>query len=130
MSEDRRTRSRWVGWGLSGVVVLYLLGDGLVEVFAPDMLRTSMVEGGFAMTMAPALGGITLACALLYAWPRSAVLGAILISGLVGGALCTHLRIDDLASIPALICTLLGLGAWAGLYLRDARLRALIPIRR
>jgi hypothetical protein len=70
-----------------------------------------------------------LVCALLYAIPQTAMLGAIVVTGFLGGAICTHVRLGELASPPQVICLLLGLMAWGGLYLRDPRVRALLPLR-
>ena len=71
---------------------------------------------------------MTLACVVLYAWPRTAVLGAILMTGLLGGAIATHLRVGSPTFSHLLFGLYLGLLAWGGLYLRDPRLRALMPL--
>lgn len=76
--------------------------------------------------MAPVLGVTELLCAVLYAIPQTSVLGAILLTGYMGGAIATHARIGE-GFIPQII---IGVLVWLGLFLRDARLRALIPIRR
>lgn len=73
------------------------------------------------------IGLLELACAVFYAIPRTAVLGAVLLTGYLGGAIATHVRIGDPASVGPLILALI---AWGGLYLREQRLRALLPIRR
>jgi hypothetical protein len=70
-----------------------------------------------------------LLCAVTYAIPRTAMLGAILITGFFGGAICVHVRIGEIGSLPQIICLLLAAMAWGGLYLRDTRVRALIPLR-
>jgi hypothetical protein len=72
------------------------------------------------------LGAIEICCALLYAIPRTAVLGAVLLTGYLGGAIATHVRVGDPSFVTPLV---LGMIAWAGLYLRDPRLRALLPLR-
>ena len=69
-----------------------------------------------------------LACAILYAIPRTAVLGAILTTGFLGGAICTHFRLGEIGSPPQLISLLLGVMTWGGLYLRDSRIRTLLPL--
>jgi hypothetical protein len=71
-----------------------------------------------------------LACAILYAIPATSVLGAILVTGFLGGAICAHVRIAELGSPPELISLLLGVMTWGGLYARDARIRAILPLVR
>jgi fucose permease len=80
---------------------------------------------GYPMSVALGLGILEIACTLLYVIPRTSVLGAILLTGYLGGATATHLRVGD----PYFMPVLLGVLVWAGLYLRDARLRALLPLR-
>jgi hypothetical protein len=119
----------WVGRVLSGLVVLTLLVDAAIEFFAPEMMRAAMDATGFPTHLAPALGAIMLVCAVLYAIPKTASLGAILVTGFLGGAICTHLRLGEIASPPQLVSLMLGAMTWGGLYLRDARIRALLPLR-
>ncbi|WP_413992155.1 DoxX family protein [Labrys okinawensis] len=118
----------WIGRLFSGLVVLALLADGLVQLFAPGLTKAEMEATGFPTSQAIPLGIIMLACAILYAIPRTAVLGAILVTGFLGGAICTHFRLGELGSPPQLICLLLGALTWGGLYLRETRLRALLPL--
>jgi hypothetical protein len=79
--------------------------------------------------MARTLGVLTLLCTALYAWPRTAVLGAILLTGYMGGAMATHLRVGSPLFSHLLFGFYLGLMIWGGLWLREPRLRALIPFR-
>jgi hypothetical protein len=118
----------WIGRVFSGLVVLALLADGLVQLFAPGLTKAEMEASGFPASQAIPLGIIMLTCAILYAIPRTAVLGAILVTGFLGGAICTHFRLGELGSPPQLICLLLGALTWGGLYLREARLRELLPL--
>lgn len=118
----------WVGRAMSALVVLVLLADAGVQLFAPNLLRPAMDASGFPMHLAPALGTIMLICAVLCALPHTAMLGAIVVTGFLGGAICTHVRLGEFGSPPQLICLALGLLAWGGLYLRDTRVRALLPI--
>ncbi len=124
----QRTTANWIGYVMSGVVVLALLADANTQLFAPHMLKAEMDATGFPMSLAIPLGIIMLVCGILYAIPRTAVLGAILITGFLGGAICTHFRLGEYATPPQLICLLLGVLTWGGLYLRDTRLRALLPL--
>jgi hypothetical protein len=93
----------------------------------PQMVDEFVNRFGYAASAAPVLGVIELTCVVLYAIPRTAVLGAILLTGYLGGAVATHVRIGD----PTFVAPLgLGVVAWAGLYLREGRLHALLPLRR
>ena len=123
-------RARWAGGIMSAVVVVALAADGTIQLFAPTQIASMLQETGFAMDLTRILGPIILACAILYAIPRTAVLGAILVTGFLGGAICAHVRIGELGSPPELISLLLGALIWGGLYARDARVRVLLPLIR
>ena len=120
--------AQWTGRVLSELVVLALLADAAVNLFAPAMLKAEMDATGFSASSAPALGIIMLACAVLYGIPRTAMLGAILITGFLGGAICTHFRLGEIGSPPQIICLVLGIMTWAGLYLRNPSVRKLLPL--
>jgi hypothetical protein len=122
--------SMWTGRILSGLAIAALLADAAVEIFAPHLLAAEMAATGYSADQALPLGLITLACVVLYAIPRTAVLGAILITGFLGGAIATHFRLGEVGSPPQLVCLLLGVLTWGGLYLREERLRALLPTLR
>jgi hypothetical protein len=83
-----------------------------------------------ALDLTRVVGPIILACAILYAIPATAVLGAILVTGFLGGAICAHVRIGELGSPPEIISLLLGAMTWGGLYARDPRIRAILPLIR
>jgi hypothetical protein len=121
-------RALWAGRILSALVVVVLVTDGAIQVFAPAQIASMLQETGFAMDLTRVVGPIILACAILYAIPSTAVLGAILVIGFLGGAICAHIRIGELGSPPELISLLLGAMTWGGLYLRDPRIRALLPL--
>lgn len=118
----------WIGWAMSVLVVVVMAIDGLVALFAPAMLQAPMAETGFPPERAAAVGIIALVSAIIYAVPRTAVLGAILITGFVGGALCAHLRVETAIVPSEIVCVLIGLATWGGLYLRDARVGILLPL--
>ena len=118
----------WIGRSVSALIVAMLLVDGAMQLFAPAKIASMMRETGFAMDMTPTLGGIMISCAVLYAIPATAVLGAILATGFLGGAICAHVRLGDLGSPPESISLLLGVMTWGGLYLRDPRIRAILPL--
>jgi ABC-type Fe3+-siderophore transport system permease subunit len=117
---------RVTGLVISGLAAAFLLMDGVLRLvgFAPYVEGT--VRGGYPASLGPAIALVLIASTLLYVLPRTAVLGAILVTGYLGGATATNLRTTD----PFLFPVVFGVFVWAGLYLRDARLRALIPLRR
>jgi hypothetical protein len=120
----------WAGRIMSAVVVVALVADGAIQLFAPAQIAGMLQETGFAMDLTRAVGPIILACAILYAIPATAVLGAILVTGFLGGAICAHVRIGELGSPPELISLLLGVLTWGGLYAPNPRIRALLPLVR
>lgn len=116
----------WAGRILTAIPALLLLVSGVMKLVRPPQVVEGFV-GKFGYQESAILG-IALAelgCAILYAIPRTAVLGAILMTGYLGGATATHVRVSD----PFMAPVLLGAMAWAGLYLRDERLRRLLPFR-
>ena len=124
------TMSIWAGRILSALVVIILLADASVNLFAPALLKAEMSASGFPVDLAPVLAVLMLLCAAVYAHPRTYVLGAILVTGFFGGAICLHLRMGEIGSPPQLISLLIGVLAWTGLFLRDANVRAILPLRR
>jgi hypothetical protein len=119
--------STWAGRLLSALVALALLADAASVLFLPSMTHAEFAAAGFADSAAPPLGIIMLVCAILYAIPRTAVLGAILVTGFLGGAICTHFRLGEIGSPPQIVSLVLGLMTWGGLYLRNALVRSLLP---
>jgi len=120
----------WAGRMMSALVVVALVADGTIQLFAPAQIAGVLQEIGFSMDLTRVLGPIILACAVLYAIPATAVLGAILVTGFLGGAVCAHVRIGELGSPPELVSLLLGAMTWGGLYARDPRIRAVLPLVR
>jgi len=120
----------WAGRIVSGLVVAFLLFDGAIKLVPLDVVITTSQELGIPTHLARTLGVLTLICTLLYALPRTAVLGAILLTGYIGGAIYVHVRAGSPMFSHTLFGVYLGLLAWGGLWLRDARLRALIPWQR
>ncbi len=121
---------QWAGRIMSAFVVIVLVADGAIQLFAPAQIASMLQETGFAMDLTRVVGPLILACAILYAIPATAVLGAILVTGFLGGAICAHVRIGELGSPPELISLLLGALTWGGLYARDPRIRAILPLIR
>lgn len=127
---DISRRARIVGWTLSGLLIAFLLFDGLIKPPPLQPVLNTMPALGWPVGAARLLGVLTLACTALYAWPRTAALGAILLTAYLGGAVATHVRIGSPLFSHILFGVYLGLFAWGGLWLRDPRLRALIPLSR
>ena len=120
----------WTGRVLTALVLLFLALDSAIKLLDLEVVRQSMVELGYPVALDRTIGAIELVCLLLYALPRTALLGAILLTGLLGGAIASHLRLGDPLFTHVLFGVYVGLFAWGGLWLRDARLRALLPLRR
>jgi hypothetical protein len=120
----------WAGRIMSAFVVIALVADGTIQLFAPGQIASMLQETGFAIDLTRVLGPIALTCAILYAVPATAVLGAILVTGFLGGAICAHVRIGELGSPPEIVALLLGAMTWLGLYARDPRVRAILPFIR
>ena len=123
-------RAQWAGRIMSAFVVIAMVADGTIQLFAPAQIASMLHETGFAMDLTRVVGPIILACAMLYAIPVTSVLGAILVTGFLGGAICAHVRIGEVGSPPELVSLLLGAMTWGGLYARDPRIRAILPFIR
>jgi hypothetical protein len=120
----------WTGRVLSGALIAFLVFDAVIKLVPLQVVIDTTAALGFPPELARTLGVLTLVCTVLYAWPRTAILGAILLTGYLGGAIAIHLRIGNPLFSHTLFGVYLGLMAWGGLYLRDPRLQALIPFRR
>jgi len=121
----------WAGRIMSALVILFLVFDIVIKFVKPT--PAPVVEAtahlGWSLSLAPVLGTVLLVSTALYVIPITSVLGAILLTGYLGGAVATHLRVGDPLFSHVLFPTYLGVLLWGGLYLRDKRLRALIPLR-
>ncbi len=125
-------RNLWIGRVMSGLVILFLLMD-LTMKFAmiqPVIDTTAQLGWPNDAGSVRALAAILLVSTLLYAWPRTAVLGAVLLTGYLGGAVATHVRIGSPLFSHVLFGVYLGLLVWGGLWFRDPRVRALLPFAR
>jgi hypothetical protein len=126
-----RGASHWVGWGLSGLAIAFLVMDAAMKLLAlPVVLKASAELGFQGEPIARELGIVLLLSTVLYAAPPTAVLGAVLLTGYLGGAVAAHLRVGDPLFTHTLSGVYGGLLVWGGLYLRDATLRAIFPLRR
>src|SRR5262245_48266691 len=106
----------WAGWIMSALPVLLLLFSGIMKLMKPASVVEGFVHLGYAESQALGIGIVELASAVIYIIPRTAVLGAILLTGYLGGAVATHVRVGE----PFFAAVLLGILVWGGLYLRDA----------
>jgi hypothetical protein len=132
---DSHEPARWrtvTGMVLSGLIIAFLVFDGAIKLIPIAPVTETMSALGYSSdpALARGLGVLTLGCALLYAIPRTSVLGAILLTGLLGGAIATHLRVGSPVFSHLLFGLYLGVIAWAGLYLRYEAVRRMIPFRR
>ena len=116
----------WTGRVITALIVLFMVFDGVTKVMQITPVVHAMQQGGFAPRLAPGIGILGLSCTLLYAIPRTSVLGAILLTAYLGGATVTNLRVDQ----PVYFSVVFGILVWGGLYFRDAVIRSLIPWRR
>lgn len=122
-------KSRIAGYVLSVLAVAFMIFDGSIKLVPIQAVTDSMQELGFPTSdgFARGLGGLLLVCTALYAYRRTSVLGAILLTAYLGGAVVTQLRAGTPLFSHLLFGVYLGLFVWGGLYLRDGRVRALIP---
>jgi hypothetical protein len=123
----------WAGRVLSGLVALFLLADSVMKLAVPEMMAANTPPNmGWPLDAGTLriLGVLLLVPTLLYLWPRTAVLGAILITGYLGGAIATHARISDPLFSHTLFGLYLGLMVWGGLWLRSPALRSVLPLVR
>ncbi|MDQ6676946.1 MAG: DoxX family protein [Acidobacteriota bacterium] len=119
----------WVGRILSGLVILFLVFDSIMKFIKPTPVAEAFAKLGLPLSLSAALGVVLLICTILYSIPRTSFLGAILLTGYFGGAVATHLRVGDPLFSHVLFPAYLGVLLWAGLYLREDRLRALLLMR-
>ncbi len=126
---DTSKKMLYTGYALSGLVVLFLLMDAAMKLLQLPIVAETGRELGWPAESGFPLGVVLLACTALYIWPRTAFLGAILLTGYLGGAVATHARLGNPWFSHIFFGVYFGLFIWGGLWLREARLRALFPIR-
>jgi len=113
---------------MSGIPILFLLIDGVGKLVQPAPVVEATVRLGYPESLILDLGILLLGCVAVHAIPRTSVLGAILLTGYLGGAVATHVRVGE-GLFPVFFPVIVGVLIWGGLFLRDARLRALLPLR-
>jgi hypothetical protein len=122
-------KSLWPGRIASGLVVAFLLFDAVIHLMKPAPVVEAFAKLGFPLRLAVPLGIIELVCILLYMVPRTSILGAILLTGYLGGAIAIQLPTGNSLFGEVLFPIYIGVILWGGIYLRDERLRTLIPLR-
>jgi len=122
-------RALWAGRILSGLAIAFLTMDGIIKLVPIQPVTDSLKDLGYPTSdgFARLLGVITLGCTALYAWPRTALLGAVVMTGLLGGAMASHIRLDHPLFTHTLFGLWLGLIVWGGLWLRNERVRRILP---
>ncbi len=118
----------WAGRVMSGLLVVFMLMDSLIKLILIQPVIDAMTQMGLPVAMARPIGVIELVVTLLYVAPRTSVLAAVLLTAVFGGAVASHWRLGDPLFSHTLFGVYLGLLAWGGLWLRDPRVRAVIPL--
>jgi hypothetical protein len=122
------TKRLWTGRILSTLAILFLAMDGVMKLVNPAPVVEGMNRLGYSLRLTAPIGIILLFCVLFYAIPRTSILGAILLTGYLGGAVASQLRVGEPLFSHVLFPVYFGILIWVGLYLRDHRLRALVPV--
>jgi len=117
----------WIGRVLSGLVALFLLFDGAMKLVKPAFVVEGTLKYGYSESTLIPLGIVLVISTILYLVPSTSVLGAILLTGYLGGAVATHVRAGE-GPFPVFFPVVFGALLWLALYLRDLRLRALVPL--
>jgi hypothetical protein len=123
-------RRTWIGRGLSWLAVSFLLFDSAGKLIQVQPVIDGTLQLGYPRDVVFSLGMILLSCVVVYVIPRTSMLGAVLLTGYLGGAVATHVRVENPLFSHVLFPTYVGALLWGGLILRDDRLRSLFPIRR
>jgi hypothetical protein len=122
-------KALWTGRALSGLAILFLVFDGVTKVLKVTQVMEASAQLQFPAWTIPVIGAVLLFCTLIYAIPQTSVLGAVLLTGYLGGAVASQLRVGNPLFAETLFPIYFAVVVWAGLFLRESRLRALIPFR-
>ena len=122
--------ARKLGYVLSGLFVVFMLFDGIIHILNLQTVEDASAELGLPDSLALTAGVVQLICLALYVIPQTSILGAILLTGYLGGAVLTNLRAEQPLLSTTLFAVYTGIVMWAGLYLRDEKVREIIPLRR
>jgi len=120
-----RSKLEWLGLGISVLLSLLFGMSAVMKLMGGPEVMEGMAHLGLPESLIIPLGILEISCVAIYLFPATSVVGAILLTGYIGGAICTHLRVGD----PFFFQIVLGICVWLGVYLRDDRLRELIPLR-
>ena len=123
-------RRLWTGRAMSTLAALFLFVDGVMKLVKPAPVVEATIQLGYPENVILGIGVVLLVCVLLYVIPNTSILGAILLTGYLGGAIATHVRVGNPLFSHTLFPVYIALLIWGGLFLREDRLRALIPLRR
>ncbi|HMO81744.1 MAG TPA: DoxX family protein [Pyrinomonadaceae bacterium] len=129
MTETNTTKRPWAGYIITALPTLFLLMDAVMKFVRPEPVVETTVGLGYGEHQIVTIGAILLICLVLYLIPRTAVLGAVLLTGYLGGAVATNFRAETPLFTNILFPVYVGIFVWLGLYLRDAKLRELLPFR-
>jgi hypothetical protein len=124
------SKTIWIGRVLSALAILFLLFDCVIKLLQLPVAVEGTTQLGYPASVVLGIGVVELACLVLYVIPRTSVFGAILFTGYLGGAIATHVRIGSPLFTHVLFPIYVAVLIWGGLYAREDRLRALIPVRR
>ena len=132
LTEEQHPRSNWrvrTGWVLTVLCALFLVFDGVGKLLMPAPVVEATTRLGFPISLIPGVGILLLACTLVYLIPRTAILGAILLTGFLGGAVAIQMRAGS-PPFENVFPVLFAIMMWGGVYLRERRLCTLVPLRR
>ena len=121
--------SLWTARALSTLVALFLLFDATIHLTKPAPVVDAFTRLGYPLSASVGIGMVELACLVAYVIPRTALLGSVLLTGILGGAIATHVRAGSPAFETYIFPAMVGFMIWGGIWLRDARLRAMFPVR-
>jgi len=119
----------WTARTLYALVILFMLFDSTAHLLKPAPVVEAFNRLGYPLSASVGIGVVELLCLIAYAVPRTALLGAVLLTGVLGGAIATHVRAGSPVFEAYIFPAILGLVIWGGIWLRDARLRAMFPVR-
>lgn len=120
-------KTLWISWFMSGLVILFMVFDGVFKFIQPEPVLNSMLELGYGEHHIAIVGALALIAVIFYAIPRTTILGAILLTGFLGGAMATNFRVNAPLFTHVLFPAYLLILAWGGLWLRNERVRNIIP---
>lgn len=127
--ENKTSKAKlWTSYVMSGLVILFMLLDSIMKFVKPQEVIDGTVALGFGVEHLPVIGALGLISTLLYIFPRTTVLGAVLLTGYFGGAVATHVRLNNPLFSHILFTVYFGILIWGGLWLRNSKLRELLPL--